>query len=381
MKNTGLTISLLILLLITSIFGIISLAHKSKIDSIVETTCVITSKELNPYICCSKTCSTCTQCSFDSPTCSSLLSSKTEGKCCNGYKCCNEICDRCCDTCCDNCCTRVCDRCCSQVCDRCCSQGRCWSCNCRQSCRDCNCRNTNCVPCRCRECNCRNCNCQCIQSVSNLECQVNCGYCYNPSVIGNYTYGLVEELPEIGYYEYKYEKSCRQGIQCAEEFLDAYPNVNEPYTCWYDPENKGEPYLSNEYKYGLFITFYIFLGLSILNCLIIWIINIGENNKSKPPKTISEQPRINSEQPSYKEIETKYEEKNNIAAKKIQNKYREYKTRQSAAIKIQSTYRGHIVRRNMEYSNYNTDVVHTNTINSGIVHTETKYSGTTHYLD
>ena len=168
-------------------FLIASLIHIIVVSNRIETVCTVDDKDIENYICPQKRCSGCQSCRRDDLPCSSLMDSKTAGECCDGYHCCRQ---------------RRCDD----------------------------------PP------------CGCAHSVSDQACTVSTPTCYNPSVTVSYE-SEYSDFPIV--YTHIPDFGCDTDLDCAEDFIDTFPEVGDHLTCWYT-KGYDEPVYNNDHQHWIF---------------------------------------------------------------------------------------------------------------------------------
>lgn len=196
-----------------------TIADINRVNRMKETSCTVTAVTLGQDLCCSKSCTGCSECPFGAPSCNSALQDKEEGPCCDGYECCHKTCHKCCGGG-TSCTTKLCD-------------------------------------------------CECDSSVNQQECRINCDTCYTPQATMEYTPrdttqkedGIIEE-------------NCGTSLNCAEEFVAQFP-VNSTHGCYYDPNDLDVVRLNNDPNSGLRIVNGIFGGLSVLSAVGGCVVNNG----------------------------------------------------------------------------------------------------------
>lgn len=188
-----------------------------KIEYIVER------QESNPYRCCNIV--NCQCVGYYGPACGQLVNNLTEGDCGNGLKCCQYI----------------------------------WkSCNCYQR-QNCDTKGlTSCQRCSlCRDC---------VSSVGNEHCQVQCGTCYRPSTTVSYYYNNKRYIS-------KFVSDCaRDQHTCPTDFFNVNGPIGSKHTGYINPRNPKMIRNNNNYPMNFFVPFLIFAILTAISLVVIIVL-------------------------------------------------------------------------------------------------------------
>jgi hypothetical protein len=110
-----------------------------------------------------------------------------------------------------------------------CCRHRSYQCNCRLKCKQ-SCKNGRCTT-KCKT-KCDTCR-ECIQSVHNERCDVQCGTCYTPTVTAQF----YNEDTDSVVTTYRVDTCGRDNRQCAINFLNSYGPIGSKRIVYYDPAN------------------------------------------------------------------------------------------------------------------------------------------------
>ena len=110
---------------------------------------------------------------------------------------------------------------------------------------------------------CRTCS-KCTRSVSNRQCFIATGTCYNPIVIGSFD--IKDDIFEVAF-----GKQCsREDLACANDYLASFPNVGHSFEAYYDPSDVTDIRMKIGYsEYALGLTLFAATWIFLTYCYVL----------------------------------------------------------------------------------------------------------------
>lgn len=197
----------------------------------------VETKAVNGYQCANKVNCQCSNTNADK-SCSNMKKNLVEGKCDDGYYCCN---------------------------------WEYYECNCYSDSKG----NRHCSTCS-----------YCDKSVSHQKCEIKVGTCYNPTVIGSFDVG--NDIVETSF-----SKKCyRDDLDCANKYLDSFPVIGEHFNGYYNTADVSDVELTIGYSdYALGLTLFPATWIFITLCYALYVLRLNKKIK-KPVTPVVKKPKV-----------------------------------------------------------------------------------------